>query len=74
MLQYSFEVLKINRVGFSINARNLRSHQALLKLGAVEEGTLRKHRVIQDGYVCDALVFSILADEWSRLKQKFKFV
>ncbi len=51
MLQYSFEVLKINRVGFSIDARNLRSRQALLKLRAVEEGTLRKHMVIQDGYV-----------------------
>lgn len=52
------------RVGFKVDALNLRSRAAVLKLGAVQEGILRHSGVTWTGRVRDAVQFSILADEW----------
>ncbi len=53
------------RVQFSIDTRNLRSMRAIEKIGAVREGTLRRHRVTWTGYVRDTAVYSILAEDYS---------
>ena len=52
------------RVAFKVDAINARSRAAVLKLGAVQEGILRHSGVTWTGRVRDAVVFSILADEW----------
>jgi RimJ/RimL family protein N-acetyltransferase len=52
------------RVQFNIDARNARSIRAVEKIGAVHEGTLRRHRVTWTDHVRDTAVFSILAEEW----------
>jgi RimJ/RimL family protein N-acetyltransferase len=38
------------------------------KLGAVEEGVLRRHMINEDGSPRDSVFYSILADEWPRVK------
>jgi RimJ/RimL family protein N-acetyltransferase len=53
-----------NRVEFKTDAKNARSRAALLKLGAREEGTLRGHMWMPQGYFRDSVYFSILAAEW----------
>ena len=53
-----------DRVQFSIDTRNGRSMRAVEKIGAVREGTLRKHRLTWTGYVRDTTIYSILRDEW----------
>lgn len=53
------------RIEFRVDARNLRSRAAVLKLGAVHEGTLRRNRITWTGYVRDTCVFGLLRDEWS---------
>jgi RimJ/RimL family protein N-acetyltransferase len=53
-----------DRVQFNIDARNARSIRAVEKIGAVHEGTLRRHRITWTGYVRDTAVFSILRSEW----------
>ena len=53
-----------NRVEFKTDARNARSRAALLKLGAREEGILRGHMWMPQGYFRDSAYFSILASEW----------
>jgi RimJ/RimL family protein N-acetyltransferase len=53
-----------NRIGFQADTRNARSVAAILKLGAMREGTLRQNRVTWTGYVRDTAVFSLLAHEW----------
>ena len=53
-----------NRVEFKTDAKNARSRAALLKLGAREEGTLRGHMWMLQGYFRDSVYFSILAAEW----------
>lgn len=52
----------IRRVEFRIDERNARSQAAVLKLGAVKEGVLRKERVTWTGYVRHTGLFSMLAD------------
>ena len=74
MLRHAFGPLGCHRVELKTDARNERSRRAILRLGAVEEGTLRKHMVTASGYVRDTVYFSILDDEWpavvSRLEAK----
>ena len=71
MLTHAFETLKLLRVGFEVDADNLRSRAAVLKLGAKHEGILRHHRRRwSDGALSDTYSFSILIDEWAQVKEK----
>ncbi|MDR6998266.1 GNAT family protein [Neobacillus niacini] len=68
MLKHAFEKWNLRRVQLKTDSRNHRSQQAIARLGAVREGTLRKDRVISDGYVRDTVFFSILNEEWTHVK------
>jgi N-acetyltransferase len=64
MLQHAFENWNLNRVQLKTDARNIRSQNAIQRIGAVKEGVLRKDRIIEDGYIRDTVYYSILRDEW----------
>ena len=68
MLQHAFEVWKCLRVELKTDAMNQRSRNAILRLGAKEEGTLRKHLVTWNGRQRDSVYFSILDTEWPQVK------
>ena len=68
LMTRAFEGLGAGRVHFKVDSRNARSLRAMEKLGAVREGTLRRYQVRPDGYARDSVMFSILADEWARVK------
>lgn len=57
-----------NRVEFKTDSKNARSRAALKKLGAVEEGILRGHMWMPQGYFRDSVYFSILAAEWPAVR------
>jgi N-acetyltransferase len=69
LLTHAFEVLDVQRVAFITDVRNLHSQAANAKLGATREGVLRSHMVSQGGRMRDSVVFSIIADEWPRLRE-----
>lgn len=73
LLKHAFENLEVLRVQFCADSRNRRSHKAILRLGAVHEGVLRKHRILSDGFVRDTCVYSILDSEWDTVKEKLEF-
>ncbi len=52
------------RIEFRIDTRNARSMAAVAKLGALQEGVMRKERTTWTGFVRDTALLSILADEW----------
>lgn len=52
------------KIEFRVDGRNTRSQAAVLKLGAMREGVLRKNRITWTGYVRDTHVFGLLRDEW----------
>ncbi len=64
MLRHAFEVWDCVRVEFKTGTNNERSRRALLRLGAREEGTLRRHMKLPDGSYRDTVYYSILLDEW----------
>ena len=68
LLQFAFETLRFNRVEIKTDAINLQSRKAILKIGAKEEGILRKHQITSDGRVRDSIYFSITSDEWPSIK------
>ena len=69
MLRHAFEVLGCQRVELKINSLNQPSRAAILRLGAKEEGTLRKHQIGDRGDVRDTVYFSILDEEWPSVRQ-----
>ena len=70
MLSHAFEVWKCFRVELKTDALNQRSRQAILRLGAKEEGTLRKHMLTYNGRQRDSVYFSILDTEWPSVKTR----
>jgi RimJ/RimL family protein N-acetyltransferase len=68
MLRHAFEFWKCLRVELKTDSMNQRSRQAILRLGAKEEGTLRKHMLTWNGRQRDSVYFSILDTEWPGVK------
>jgi len=68
MLRHAFEVWNCIRVELKTDALNEKSRNAILRLGAKEEGILRKHVVTWTGRVRDTVYFSILDTEWLLVK------
>jgi len=69
LLRHAFAGLGVNRVEFRCDSRNQRSRAALHKLGAIEEGTLRRHMIVRDGYVRDSVQFAITDIDWPRVER-----
>jgi RimJ/RimL family protein N-acetyltransferase len=68
LLQYLFEKRGLMRVDFKVASQNIRSQRAVMKIGGVHEGTLRRFTMRNDGTPSDTFVFSILAEEWPAKK------
>ncbi len=69
LLEFAFEELKFNRVEFHIDSRNKRSINAVKKLGAKSEGILRNHKIVQNNFVRDTVLCSIIPYEWPKIKK-----
>ncbi len=72
MLRHAFEVWQCIRVELKTDALNQRSRNAILRIGAREEGTLRKHVITWTGRVRDSVYFSILDTEWPQVKARLE--
>jgi RimJ/RimL family protein N-acetyltransferase len=72
MLRQAFDVWGCFRVELKTDALNEKSRNAILRLGAKEEGTLRRHVVTWTGRVRDSVYFSILDSEWPTVKARLE--
>jgi RimJ/RimL family protein N-acetyltransferase len=68
MLRHAFERWGCVRVEFKTDVLNMRSRQALLRIGAKEEGILRSHIITATGRVRDTVYFSVTASEWPAVR------
>ena len=68
MLRHAFETLGCIRVELRTDVLNDRSRAAILRIGAKEEGILRKHSLTANGRARDTIYYSILDDEWPSVK------
>ncbi len=72
MLTHAFDTWGCIRVELKTDALNQASRAAIARLGAMEEGTLRRHIVTQTGRVRDTVYYSILDEEWPSLKARLE--
>jgi RimJ/RimL family protein N-acetyltransferase len=70
LLTHAFETWKCVRVELITDVLNEQSRAAILRLGAKQEGILRKHLILPSGRVRDSVFFSITDDEWPDVKQR----
>jgi RimJ/RimL family protein N-acetyltransferase len=68
MLTRAFETWKCVRVEFKTDVLNEKSRKAILRLGAKEEGVLRRHTITDAGRLRDTVYFSIIDAEWKNVK------
>jgi RimJ/RimL family protein N-acetyltransferase len=68
MLSHAFERLHCVRVELKTDVLNTPSRQAMLRIGAKEEGVLRKHTLMWSGRYRDSIYYSILDEEWPEVK------
>lgn len=72
LLSHAFERLGCVRVEFKTDARNERSQQALERIGAIREGVMRNHMIVQGNYLRDSVYFSIVEAEWPAVKERLE--
>jgi RimJ/RimL family protein N-acetyltransferase len=72
MLRQAFEVWRCVRVELKTDVLNNRSRDAILRVGAKEEGTLRRHVITWTGRIRDSVYFSILDNEWPSAKSRLE--
>ncbi|QTD36051.1 GNAT family N-acetyltransferase [Pseudomonas fluorescens] len=68
MLRHAFEVLDCVRVQFTTDENNQKSRNAILRLGAQQEGVVRHERIMPDGRKRNSVRFSIIDDEWPQVR------
>ena len=68
LLGHAFEALGANRVALKTDIRNERSQAAIARLGAMREGIIRNQYVRRDGSLRDTVLYSVIPDEWPRVR------
>ncbi|HEY8166632.1 MAG TPA: GNAT family protein [Gemmatimonadaceae bacterium] len=72
MLTRAFDVWGCVRVELKTDLLNAKSRAAMLRLGALEEGVLRRHMITQAGRYRDTIYYSILDDEWPTIRNRLR--
>ncbi|MGI8639834.1 MAG: GNAT family N-acetyltransferase [Pyrinomonadaceae bacterium] len=72
MLTHAFETWGCVRVELKTDVLNEKSRNAILRLGATQEGILRRHQITDAGRFRDTVYFSIIDSEWQNVKANLK--
>jgi RimJ/RimL family protein N-acetyltransferase len=72
LLQYAFEKLNCVRVQFTTDEINQKSRNAILRIGATQEGIIRNERIMPNGRLRNSVRFSIIDLEWPSIKELLK--
>jgi RimJ/RimL family protein N-acetyltransferase len=72
MLTHAFETWGCARVELKTDVLNSKSRNAMLRMGATEEGILRKHILTYSGRWRDSIYYSVLDTEWPAVKKRLE--
>lgn len=72
LLSYAFGALGVYRVQFKTDVLNMRSRNAIEKIGGVFEGVLRNDMVRENGTKRDSAYFSIIIQDWPETKERLE--
>jgi N-acetyltransferase len=70
LLRHAFETLGCIAVELRTHSLNHQSRQAIERLGAKQDGLLRRHMIMPDGHIRDTVVYSIIREEWPLVKEE----
>ncbi|WP_298732735.1 GNAT family protein [uncultured Chitinophaga sp.] len=70
MLQHAFETESLNRVELKTDELNRQSRNAILSIGAKQEGIFRHHMIVTGGRLRNSVYFSILKEEWPEIRER----
>lgn len=70
MLRHAFDVWGCIRVELKTDVLNEKSRMAMLRMGATEEGVLRKHGITYSGRYRDTIYYSVLDTEWPAVRDR----
>lgn len=65
LLEYGFNTVNLNRIELQVYDYNVRAIKTYKKIGFIEEGRRRKFMFSKGAYH-DAIIMSILAEEWKK--------
>lgn len=68
LLQYAFEQLKVETIGFRTDILNLKSQCAIERLGATKDGLIRGDALRKDGTIRDTVMYSIIKPQWEDVR------
>ena len=74
LLTHAFERLGCIRVQLKTDLRNVRSQNAIERIGAKREGILRNHMILPSGQFRDSVFYSILDSEWPEVKKRLEAI
>ena len=69
VLGFAFDTLGVHRMEARAATRNGRGNGALLKVGAVQEGVLRKS-FLRNGEYLDQVLYAIVEDDWRATREQ----
>ena len=72
LLSHAFDTLGCMRVEFKTDSTNSRSRNALMRIGAKEEGVFRNHMIMPGGRIRHSVFFSIIDSEWNKVKRELE--
>ena len=72
LLKHAFEDLGARRVFLKTDTNNARSRRAIERIGGVQEGIFRNHRINRDGSNRDSIYFSIIEEEWPDVRKRLE--
>ena len=72
MLRYAFEILGCLRVELKTDSLNEKSRNAILRIGAKQEGIFRNHMICWNGRIRHTVWFSVIDSEWLEVKARLE--
>lgn len=69
MLQYAFDTLHCIKVEIRADVFNKVSRKAIERLGAKQDGILRKHEIMKNGRIGNTICYSIISEEWPDIRE-----
>lgn len=70
LIKYLFEECAMKRVELKTDVLNTAARKAMEKIGLMEEGVLRSHTQMINDRRRDTVYYSVLSDEWLRMKDQ----
>ena len=72
LLRHAFETLGCIRVELKTDSLNERSREAILRIGARQEGIFRNHMITASGRIRHTVYFSIVDSEWPDVNSRLE--